>query len=98
MIDRDVNFTPYIEWLEQEVRELGIDRDYLQLNCSKPETDPRTGKYLPASDKSEVAEQIDRYMDEWLESKQKNHISVLGEFGTGKTWFAMHYAWSGIQA
>ena len=97
LIDQDVDFSPYIKWLEQEVQELGIDRDYLQLDCSKPERDPSTGKYLPASDKSEAAEQIDQYMDEWLGSSYKNHISVLGEFGTGKTWFALHYAWVAVR-
>jgi predicted NACHT family NTPase len=98
LIDRDVDFTPYIEWLEGEVQRLGIDKDYIQLNCSKPEKDPRTGKYLPPIEGSVGAEQIDEYMDEWLYSAQKNHISVLGEFGTGKTWFAMHYAWVRMQA
>jgi predicted NACHT family NTPase len=98
LIDRDVDFTPYIEWLEGEVQRLGIDKDYIQLNCSKPEKDPRTGKYLPPIEGSVGAEQIDEYMDEWLYSAQKNHISVLGEFGTGKTWFAMHYAWVQMQA
>ena len=98
LIDQDVDFSPYIEWLEQEVQELGIDRDYLQLDCSKPEKDPRIGKYLPPSDRAEAAEQIDRYMDEWLGSSYKNHISVLGEFGTGKTWFALHYAWVAVRA
>jgi hypothetical protein len=98
LIDRDVNFTPYIEWLAGEIERLGIDRDYIQLDCSKPEKDPLTGKYQTPSAGDAGAEQIDEYMDEWLESRQKNHISVLGEFGTGKTWFAMHYAWVGIQA
>jgi WD40 repeat protein len=97
LIDRDVNFTPYIEWLEGEIQRMGIEQDYLQLNCSKPEKDPRTGKYLPPNEKVEGAEQIDEYMNEWLESAQKSHISVLGEFGTGKTWFAMHYAWVGVR-
>ncbi|PSB58219.1 NACHT and WD40 repeat domain-containing protein [Chamaesiphon polymorphus] len=97
LIDRDVDFSPYIQWLEAEIQRLGIEREYLQLNCSKPEKDSQ-GKYLPPNDKAEGAERIDDYMDEWLESAQKNHISVLGEFGTGKTWFALHYAWVGIQA
>jgi WD40 repeat protein len=97
LIDRDVNFTPYIQWLAGEIERLGIDKEYIQLDCSKPEKDWQ-GKYKTPSAGAAGAEQIDEYMDEWLESAQKNHISVLGEFGTGKTWFAMHYAWVGIQA
>jgi predicted NACHT family NTPase len=97
LIDRDVDFTPYIQWLAGEIERLGIDKEYIQLDCSKPEKDWQ-GKYKTPSAGAAGAEQIDEYMDEWLESAQKNHISVLGEFGTGKTWFAMHYAWVGIQA
>jgi WD40 repeat protein len=97
LIDRDVDFTPYIEWLAEEIQQLKIDTDYIQLACSKPEKDSQ-GKYQIPKGEVAGAEQIDEYMDEWLESAQKNHISVLGEFGTGKTWFAMHYAWVGIQA
>jgi WD40 repeat protein len=97
LLDRDVDFTPYIEWLAGEIERLGINKDYIQLDCSKPEKDSQ-GKYKTPSAGAAGAEQIDEYMDEWLESAQKNHISVLGEFGTGKTWFAMHYAWVGIQA
>ena len=36
---------------------------------------------------------IDGYLDRWLDDPYKEHISILGEFGTGKTWFALHYAW-----
>jgi predicted NACHT family NTPase len=97
LIDRDVDFSPYIQWLAEEIQRLKIEKDYLQLDCSKPEKDSQ-GKYKTPSAGAAGAEQIDEYMDEWLESAQKNHISVLGEFGTGKTWFAMHYAWVGIQA
>jgi WD40 repeat protein len=97
LIDRDVDFSHYIQWLEAEIQRLGINEDYIQLDCSKPEKDSQ-GKYKKPSAEAMGAEQIDEYMDEWLESAQKNHISVLGEFGTGKTWFAMHYAWVGIQA
>jgi predicted NACHT family NTPase len=97
LIDRDVDFSPYIQWLAGEIERLGIDKEYIQLDCSKPEKDSQ-GKHKTPSAGAAGAEQIDEYMDEWLESAQKNHISVLGEFGTGKTWFAMHYAWVGIQA
>jgi predicted NACHT family NTPase len=97
LIDQDVDFSPYIEWLAEEIQRLGINKDYLQLDCSKPEKDSQ-GKYQIPRGEVAGAEQIDGYMDEWLELAQKNHISVLGEFGTGKTWFAMHYAWMGIQA
>ncbi len=40
---------------------------------------------------------IDGYIDRWLDDPAKEHISILGEFGTGKTWFALHYAWVTLQ-
>ncbi|MEO0686496.1 MAG: NACHT domain-containing protein, partial [Cyanobacteria bacterium J06649_11] len=40
---------------------------------------------------------IDGYIDRWLDDPAKEHISILGEFGTGKTWFALHYAWVALQ-
>ncbi|MEO1375325.1 MAG: NACHT domain-containing protein, partial [Cyanobacteria bacterium J06635_10] len=40
---------------------------------------------------------IEGYIDRWLDDPAKEHISILGEFGTGKTWFALHYAWIALQ-
>lgn len=36
-------------------------------------------------------------MDIWLQDNQKEHLSILDEFGTGKTWFTLHYAWTVLQ-
>jgi len=36
---------------------------------------------------------LDAYMDKWLLEPGKMHISLLGEFGAGKTWFCRHYAY-----
>ena len=36
-------------------------------------------------------------MDQWLDDPVKEHLSVLGEFGSGKTWFALNYAWLSLQ-
>ncbi|NEQ70673.1 MAG: NACHT domain-containing protein [Symploca sp. SIO2D2] len=39
-------------------------------------------------------------MTPWLsltDDPSKEHISILGEFGTGKTWLTLHYAWSALQ-
>jgi formylglycine-generating enzyme required for sulfatase activity len=32
----------------------------------------------------------------WLQDPCKEHISILGEFGTGKTWFTLHYAYTAM--
>jgi WD40 repeat protein len=97
LIEQDVDFSPYIQWLTQEVQSLGIDEDYIQLNCSKPEIDVVTQAYLGTSHYGVAEGGVEGYIDQWLEAPEKDHISVLGEFGTGKTWFTLHYAWRELQ-
>jgi hypothetical protein len=82
VIDLDVDFGRYFSWLDAEIRENKIDRYCLPLACKKGEfrIDQRNGW-------------IEGYLDRWLEDPSKEHVSILGEFGTGKTWLALHYAW-----
>jgi predicted NACHT family NTPase len=35
---------------------------------------------------------ISNYVDQWMEDTDGEHLSLLGEFGTGKSWFAFKYA------
>ncbi len=98
LIDRDANFTPYLEWLEREISKREIDRYYVDLGCTKGEFDADT-RTLRGTSKYSVADGgIDRYIDRWLENPVTEHVSILGEFGTGKTWFAFHYAGKCLQA
>ena len=39
---------------------------------------------------------IDGYVDLWIDDPAKEHLSILGEFGTGKTWFTFHYAYQAL--
>jgi NACHT domain len=98
LIDQDANFTPYLEWLEREISKREIDRYYVDLGCTKGEFDADT-RTLRGTSKYSVADGgIDRYIDRWLENPVTEHVSILGEFGTGKTWFALHYAGKCLQA
>ncbi|WP_309734514.1 hypothetical protein [Chamaesiphon sp. OTE_75_metabat_556] len=98
LIDQDANFTPYLEWLEREIKKREIDRYYVDLGCTKGEFDADT-RTLRGTSKYSVADGgIDRYIDRWLENPVTEHVSILGEFGTGKTWFAFHYAGKCLQA
>jgi predicted NACHT family NTPase len=36
---------------------------------------------------------LDTFIDEWLAAAERNHLSLLGDFGTGKTWFCRRLAW-----
>jgi predicted NACHT family NTPase len=97
IIEECVDFSRYLDWLEEEVKRLSINTKYVHLACTKEEFDPDTKNKMGVSRYDERHGWIDGYMDRWLEDPAKEHISVLGEFGTGKTWFALHYAWVTLQ-
>jgi len=97
LLDEQADFSPYINWLEAEVKRKGIDTMYVPLACTKEEFDPATKKKIEESHYDQSEGWIDGYIDRWLADPAKEHISVLGEFGTGKTWFVLHYAWITLQ-
>jgi WD40 repeat protein len=90
LIDQDANFAPYTDWLEKEVIDMKIDENYIPLSCTKEEIDSIT--QLPKESNIQY-DDIDLYVNAWQGSDRSEHISIIGEFGTGKTWFAFHYAW-----
>ena len=97
LLDQDADFTAYLDWLETEITSRGIDTKYVPLACTKEEIDPDTHRKIGVSHYDGRDGWIEGYIDLWLDDPVKEHISVLGEFGTGKTWFAMHYAWLALQ-
>ena len=74
-----------------------MDVGYLPLACRKDDLDPVSQRKIGVSTYGEEDGWIDGYVDMWLDDPAKEHLSVLGEFGTGKTWFALHYAWVALQ-
>ncbi|MGI2907610.1 beta-propeller domain-containing protein [Tolypothrix sp. VBCCA 56010] len=97
LIDQDADFGDYLDWLEAEVKRREIDKKYVALACSKEEFDSLSKRRIGVSRYDERDGWIDGYLDVWLDDPAKEHISILGEFGTGKTWFAFHYAWIALQ-
>jgi len=97
LLDQQADFSKYLDWLEAEVKRKGIDRMYVPLACTKEEFDPITQEKLGVSCYDEDDGWIDGYIDNWLNDRTKEHISILGEFGTGKTWLTLHYAWAALQ-
>ncbi|MCC5633971.1 NACHT domain-containing protein, partial [Nostoc sphaeroides CHAB 2801] len=97
LIDLDADFNGYIDWLEAEIKRRKIDTKYVPLACTKEEIDPITKRRIGMSRYEEEDGWIDGYIDLWLDDPAKEHISILGEFGTGKTWFVFHYAWTALQ-
>jgi predicted NACHT family NTPase len=98
LIDQDADFEPYLMWLEAEVLKRGIDRKYVPLACEKEEIDPVTQHSIATSRYGEAEGWIEGYIKQWLSDDSKEHVSILGEFGTGKTWFSFHYAWDCLRA
>jgi WD40 repeat protein len=98
LIDQDADFEPYLEWLGEEVIKRGIDRKYVSLACDKEEIDPVTQHSIATSSYGEAEGWIEGYIKQWLSDDSKEHVSILGEFGTGKTWFSFHYAWDCLRA
>ncbi|MBW4513053.1 MAG: NACHT domain-containing protein [Scytonematopsis contorta HA4267-MV1] len=97
LLAQDADFSGYLDWLEAEVKRRKIDEKYIPLACIKEEIDPVTKQTIAVSCYEEEDGWIDGYIDRWLDDPAKEHISILGEFGTGKTWFALHYAWLALQ-
>lgn len=97
LIDKTARFDGYFEWLEAEVKRRGVDKVYVPLACTKDELDPSTGEKAGENRYDGSNGWIDGYIDRWLDDPAKEHISILGEFGTGKTWFALHYAYNAMK-
>ncbi|MBD2344908.1 caspase family protein [Anabaena subtropica] len=97
LLDRDADFSCYLNWLEDEIKQRGIDRTYVPLACTKEEFDPISKQKMGISRYAQADGWIDGYVDRWLDDPAKEHLSILGEFGTGKTWFGLHYAWTALQ-
>ncbi|MGZ3628164.1 MAG: pentapeptide repeat-containing protein, partial [Ktedonobacteraceae bacterium] len=87
----------YLDWLEEEIKRRGIDRMYVPLACSKEDFDPITKNKIGESRYDQRNGWIEGYIDRWLDDTSKEHISILGEFGTGKTWFVLYYAWISLK-
>ncbi len=98
LLDEDADFDQYLDWLEKQIKEKGVDVGYLPLACRKDDLDPVTQQKMGVSTYGEADGWIDGYVEMWLDDPAKEHLSVLGEFGTGKTWFSLHYAWVAMQA
>ena len=91
-LDQDADFEGYLDWLEAEILARGIESRYVPLACMKEEFDPMTHQRLGMSRYGESDGWTEGYIDLWLDDPAKEHLSILGEFGTGKTWLALHYA------
>ncbi|NKX13343.1 MULTISPECIES: pentapeptide repeat-containing protein [Bacillus cereus group] len=92
LLDDHADFTGYLDWLENEINQREINKNYVPLACIKEEFDSVTKEKIGESLYNKENGWVEGYIDRWLDDPAKKHISVLGEFGTGKTWLTMYYA------
>jgi len=82
-IDHLANFRPYLAKLRAEYEASEIERYFVPLKMREE----RPGEPPPD------AVDLDAFIDAWLAAPERNHLSLLGDFGTGKTWFCRRLAW-----
>jgi len=73
-----IDFEPYVRALVTGYEEDELSTYYVDLGCQSGDG----SAYKP----------MDGYVDRWLDDPARNHISILGDYGTGKTSFCRQYA------
>ncbi|NMO18735.1 hypothetical protein HPC49_13210 [Pyxidicoccus fallax] len=82
----------YFNALNALVTQDQIDVRYVDIGCHRVEGEGEN----PAAPRENYPS-LEKYIDDWLSERSKMHLSVLGEFGAGKTWFCRHYAHRQLQ-
>lgn len=76
----------YFNSLRSDIDKDSIQQLYIDLGCYQEEI-------IDDSEMINKFPSLDNYIDKWLREVGKTHISLLGDFGTGKTWFCRHYSY-----
>jgi hypothetical protein len=77
---------------ELQHRILKLD-NYINTLINNYETDEISGYYIDlfAQDLNSQSKLLDKFVTEWIENNAVNHLSILGEYGTGKTSFCKKF-------
>lgn len=77
----------YIQEFKEKYESSEIPKYYVNLDCYKESR---------LSEDSDFSQEdygdLEKYVDKWLKDKSQKHLSLLGEFGSGKTWFTRRFA------
>src|SRR5262249_12941279 len=92
VIDEDVKFDAYFANIEKEAQATGIAAKYVPLKIIVDEIG-----YSGDVDAQSSYGNISDYVERWLVDKDAEHLSLLGEFGTGKSWYSLYLAFGEIQ-
>jgi len=82
-INNLADFKPYLSKLQAEYEGAGIEELFVPLKIREEVGGEAQGDPMP----------LDAFIDAWLAAPERNHLSLLGDFGTGKTWFSRRMAW-----
>jgi hypothetical protein len=84
-----LNLDSYLTRMINEYEGLGIEGLWVDLACEVPQYDHRF-RSIPKT--TDTFESVEGFLDVWIDTPGRNHISILGDFGTGKSWLCQHYA------
>jgi len=82
--DRLADFRPYLERLIADYEASEIPQYYVPLSVEAKVGEGR---------EPQAFKPIESFVDAWLTEPGRNHLSILGDFGSGKTWFCQRYAY-----
>jgi hypothetical protein len=92
VIDQDVKFDAYFANVEKEAHATGIAAKYVPLKIIVEEIG-----HGGTVDAQSRYDNISDYAERWLVDKDAEHLSLLGEFGTGKSWYSLYLAFNEIR-
>ncbi len=84
-----LNLDIYLSRMLAEYEGAGIETMWVDLACEVPQYDQR---FRPMPQATDTFDSVESFLDVWLDTPGRNHISILGDFGTGKSWLCRHYA------
>jgi uncharacterized protein YjbI with pentapeptide repeats len=93
-----IDFTPYLKRMIEEFESDPLYHTYVDLYCKRYSLNNKSKKFISAKNFTDhpwefVRKRLKNYMKRWLELPFSNHISILGDFGSGKTSFCKVFAY-----
>lgn len=78
------DFKPYLQCMIEDYEASDTSQFYVPLGASKNSGDEKS---------SQSFKPLESFIDDWLSESDRNHVTILGDFGAGKTWFCRRYAY-----
>lgn len=90
-----VDFAPYLSQLIESFEQDALSQHYVDLRYSRLDLEMQFDSGMPSVKGSwvETDEVIDKCFESWLSSSSQRQLSILGDFGSGKTSLCKHLAY-----